>query len=61
MPICVRRSKWSGLRILRQELWETIICFIISQQNNIPRITKCVDGLCTLFGEAGQGACTDCP
>lgn len=27
----------SGLRILRQELWETIICFIISQQNNIPR------------------------
>lgn len=44
----------SGLRILRQELWETIICFIISQQNNIPRITKCVDGLCTLFGEAGQ-------
>ena len=45
----------SGLRILRQELWETIICFIISQQNNIPRITKCVDGLCTLFGEAGQG------
>lgn len=33
----------SGLRILRQELWETIICFIISQQNNIPRITKCVD------------------
>ena len=44
----------SGLRILRQELWETIICFIISQQNNIPRITKCVDGLCTLFGEARQ-------
>ena len=46
----------SGLRILRQELWETIICFIISQQNNIPRITKCVDGLCTLFGEARQRA-----
>ena len=44
----------SGMRILRQELWETIICFIISQQNNIPRITKCVDGLCTLFGEARQ-------
>lgn len=41
-----------GLRILRQELWETIVCFIISQQNNIPRITKCVENLCTLFGEA---------
>ena len=40
-----------GLRILRQELWETIVCFIISQQNNIARITGCVDSLCTLFGE----------
>lgn len=41
----------SGLRILRQELWETIVCFIISQQNHIGRITKCVENLCTLFGE----------
>lgn len=40
-----------GLRILRQELWETIVCFIISQQNNIARITKCVENLCLLFGE----------
>ena len=40
-----------GLRILRQELWETIVCFIISQQNNISRITKCVENLCLLFGE----------
>lgn len=40
-----------GLRILRQELWETIVCFIISQQNNIGRITKCVENLCSLFGE----------
>ena len=41
----------SGLRILRQELWEVIVCFIISQQNNIARITKCVENLCSLFGE----------
>ena len=41
----------SGLRILRQELWETIVCFIISQQNNINRITKCVENLCLLLGE----------
>ena len=40
-----------GLRILRQELWEVIVCFIISQQNNIPRITKCVENMCSLFGE----------
>ena len=30
---------------------ETILCFIISQQNNIARITKCVENLCSLFGE----------
>ena len=41
----------SGLRILRQELWETIVCFIISQQNNIARITRCVENLCSLLGE----------
>ena len=40
-----------GIRILRQELWETIVTFIISQQNNIPRIQKCVDALCREFGE----------
>lgn len=41
----------SGIRILRQELFETVICFIISQQNNIPRIKKCVEALSSGFGE----------
>ena len=40
-----------GIRILRQELWETIVCFIISQQNHIARIRKCVENLCLLLGE----------
>ena len=40
-----------GIRILRQPLWETLVSFIISQQNNIPRIKGCVESLCTLFGE----------
>ena len=40
-----------GMRILRQELWEVIVSFIISQQNNIPRIRKCVESLCIQFGE----------
>jgi len=40
-----------GLRILRQELWETIVSFIISQRNNIPRIMQCVENLCALLGE----------
>ena len=35
-----------GLRILRQPLWETLVSFIISQNNNIPRIRGIVQRLC---------------
>lgn len=41
----------SGIRILRQDLWEMIISFIISQQNNIKRIRKCIEFLCEKYGE----------
>ena len=40
-----------GMRILKQDLWETMVTFIISQQNNIPKITKTVNILCEKFGE----------
>lgn len=40
-----------GIRILRQELFETIISFIISANNNIPRIKKIIEKLCFLYGE----------
>ena len=40
-----------GLRILRQEPFETLISFIISQNNNIPRIKGIVSRLCENFGE----------
>ena len=40
-----------GIRILRQNLWEMIISFIISQRNNIPRIMKSIDALCEKIGE----------
>ena len=40
-----------GIRILRQDLWEMIISFIISQRNNIPRIMKSIDTLCENLGE----------
>ncbi len=39
-----------GIHILRQELFETIISFIISQNNNIPRIKKIINLLCENFG-----------
>lgn len=39
-----------GIRILRQDKWETLCSFIISQNNNIPRIKKIVSSLCENFG-----------
>ena len=39
-------EKGRGIRILRQELWEMIITFMISQNNNIPRIKKSVEKIC---------------
>lgn len=41
----------NGIRILRQDLWEMLVCFVISQNNNIPRIRKSVEALCERFGE----------
>lgn len=40
-----------GIRILKQELWETIVSFLISQQNNIPRIKKSIQMLCERYGD----------
>ena len=40
-----------GIRILRQEPWEALCSFIISQCNNIPRIKGIVERLCSCFGE----------
>lgn len=39
-----------GMRILKQELWEMLITFIISQNNNIPRIQNSVNMICEKFG-----------
>lgn len=41
----------NGIRILRQEPWEALCSFIISQNNNIPRIKGIVERLCENFGE----------
>lgn len=41
-----------GIRILRQAPWETLCTFIISQNNNIPRITSLVAKLCQAAGTA---------
>ena len=40
-----------GIRILNQDLWETIISFIISANNNIPRIKGIIERLSENYGE----------
>lgn len=40
-----------GIRILRQEKFETLISFILSANNNIPRIKGCVEKICRDYGE----------
>ncbi len=44
-------EEFYGIRILRQEPWEALCSFIISQNNNIPRIKGIIERLCENFGE----------
>ncbi len=60
MPTDADRAKMSamidsgrGIRILRQDPFEALISFIISQNNNIPRIKKIISALCEKYGENG--------
>lgn len=48
----------SGIRLLNQEPWEALCSFIISQNNNIPRIKGIVERLCENFGEKIPGGYT---
>lgn len=43
-----------GIRILRQDLWETLVSFIISQRNNIPKIKKSIVKLCDVAGSSAE-------
>lgn len=40
-----------GIRLLNQEPFECLISFVISTQNQIPRIKKIIKKLCGLFGD----------
>ena len=40
-----------GIRLLNQDLWETIISFIISANNNIPRIKGIIERISKRFGD----------
>lgn len=40
-----------GIRILNQDFFEVLISFIISQNNNIPRIKKCIESISSVYGK----------
>ena len=52
-----------GIAILKQEPWETLFSFIISQNNNIPRIRKIIRSIAAEYGEnvAVKQSLTSCP
>ncbi|KAF2750591.1 hypothetical protein M011DRAFT_416649 [Sporormia fimetaria CBS 119925] len=45
-----RAPKFAGVRILRQDPWETLIGFICSSNNHISRISTMVSNLCLHYG-----------
>lgn len=45
----------SGIRILKQDIWEMIITFVISQQKTIPNIRVLVEALCQNYGSRMEG------
>lgn len=49
MKISIEYGK--GIRILNQDLWETIISFIISANNNIPRIKGIIERISAKYGQ----------
>ncbi|MDL2319365.1 DNA-3-methyladenine glycosylase 2 family protein [Eubacteriales bacterium OttesenSCG-928-A19] len=44
-----------GVRILRQDPWEMLVTFIVSQRKNIPAIRRAVETLCERYGEPVPG------
>ena len=44
-----------GIRILRQDPWEALCSFIVSQNNNIPRIKKIIAAMSEKYGEKING------
>lgn len=52
-PVLTEACRYApGIRILRQDPWEALCSFIISQNNNITRIKGIVERLCALSGRS---------
>ncbi len=53
-------TEGKGIRILHQEPWEAVCSFIISQNNNIPRIKKIIEALSSSLGSPIDSCMMDC-
>lgn len=55
-PALARAVEYApGIRVLRQEPWEALCSFIISQNNHVKRIKGIVSRFCELLGEPAEG------
>lgn len=59
--LCACAQAASGVRILRQDAWEMLVTFTISQNNNIPRIRASIEKLCRRFGHPIARGVRGCP
>ncbi len=48
--LALAAARADGIRILRQDPWEALFSFIISQNNNIPRIRKIIRAISSEYG-----------
>ena len=43
-------ERYRGMRVLRQDPWETVLSFLCAQNSNVQRITRNVEDMCRAFG-----------
>lgn len=48
--LCAAAAHGGGIRVLRQDFWEVLVSFLISQNNNITRITRSMTLLRERYG-----------
>ena len=50
-------ARCRGMRVLRQDPWECLVCFLCTAASNIPRITRNIESICQAYGKPlGEGA-----
>ncbi len=54
--LAVAAQRCGGVYILRQQPWEALCSFIISQNNNIPRIRGIIERICRKYGARIEGS-----